>query len=70
MSDAVIPLRCMCGNAMLRPRLKHEETASEIVVGSCPACDCDCQSSEIFYTRRDGELLTYERWMRYRGLEP
>jgi len=67
---ALIPLRCMCGNAVRRPRLQHEEGAREVVTSLCPECDTGGRFEELFYTDERGRLLTYVGWMEHRGLAP
>ena len=71
MSDtpANIPLRCFCGNAVLRPRLSHEIGAREIVTSLCPECDTG-NFEETFYTDATGRELTYIQWMEKRRQEP
>ena len=63
-----IPLRCIgCGNAVLRPRLEHEEHAREIAVSFCPACDEGGGFEETFYTdAATGEMLPWTIYMENR----
>ena len=69
MSDDLIPLRCRCGNAVLRPRLVHEEGAQAVVTTLCPECDTG-DFEEVFYVDATGRELTHVEWMDSRGLEP
>lgn len=69
MSEALIPLRCRCGNAVLRPPLAHEAGAAAIVTSLCPECDTG-DFEEVFYVDSTGRELTYVEWMEGRGLEP
>lgn len=65
----MIPLRCLCGNAVLRPRLEHEKGARETVTSLCPECDSGGSFEETFYTDESGRLLTYAKWIEHKGLE-
>lgn len=66
----MVPLRCFCGNAVIRPRLEHEAGAREVVTSLCPACDEGGRFEETFYTDERGRLLPYPLWMEHRGLDP
>lgn len=57
-----IPLRCWCGNAVLRPRQQNEDGARECVTSLCPVCDTG-DFEETFYTDRSGRLRTCSEWM-------
>lgn len=65
-----IPLRCLCGNAVIRPALDHEIGAKEVVTNLCLECDSGGGFEEIWYTTRDDRTLSYAEWMDERGLEP
>lgn len=58
-----IALRCReCGNAVLRDRLPHEAGMAEVSDSSCNLCDRG-ESSELFYTTRDGKVMTWTSLM-------
>jgi hypothetical protein len=65
-----IPLRCLCGNAVVRLALEHEIGAKEVVTSLCPVCDTGGGFEELFYTAPTGKLMTYAEWMEFRGLQP
>ena len=66
----MIPLRCLCGNAVLRPALEHEAGAKEVITNLCPECDSGGGFEEQWYTAPNGEELSYAEWMELNGLEP
>ena len=65
--ETTIPLRCFCGNAVLRRRLTHEANAVEVVTSLCPQCDTG-DFEETFYSHPDGRLLPRALWMESQGL--
>ena len=65
-----IPLRCFCGNAVLRPAYLWELGAREIVTNLCPECDSGGGYEEQWYLAPDGSHLSYGQWMEFKGLEP
>lgn len=65
---SLIPLRCFCGNAVLRSRMEHEANAREVITSLCPECDTG-NFEETFYTHPNGRLMTWPEWTDSQGLE-
>lgn len=54
-----IPLRCLCGNAILSQRLPHEFGLREVIANLCPACDTGGGFEETWYVDDNGEMRSF-----------